>query len=109
MIQRKSSVEAPRTLIIVAWFAMLLASNLATIIWRELASGEPYWWPWVHALGLITLFAISLFSATLKPLRRFIVVLLILFSFDLSGAWGWGLIPFIRASQSWISWTSQTS
>ena len=51
---------------------MLLTSNLATIFWREFTAGEPYWWPWAHAIRLATLLALSLVSETLDTLRRFI-------------------------------------
>jgi len=107
--QRVKSSEANqnRTLIVVAWIAMLLTSNLTIIIWRELASGEPYWWPWVHAIGLVTLFAITLVSATLKPLRGFVLVLLAIYFLGFGGGWQWGLIPFVRASSMWTSWESQ--
>jgi hypothetical protein len=103
-----SSVDAPKQILIVnAWIAMFLASNLTIIIWRELASGEPYWWPWVHAIGLATLFAVTLVRADLKPLRGFILVLLFIYFLGLGGGWQWGLIPFVRASSVWINWESQ--
>lgn len=103
-----SSVEAPKQILIVsAWIAMFLASNLTIIIWREIASGEPYWWPWVHAIGLATLFAITLVRADLKPLRGFILVLLSTYFLGFGGGWQWGLIPFVRASLIWINWESQ--
>lgn len=106
--QLKSSLEAPRqTLIIVAWTAILLTSNLAIILWRELAGGEPSWWPWVHAIGLTVLFVLTFFRASLKPLRSFILILLTIFFLGFGGGWQWGLIPFVRASSAWINWESQ--
>jgi hypothetical protein len=108
--QKKTFVEAPRrTLIIIAWIAMLLTSNLAIIFWRELAGGEPYWWPWVHAIGLLTLFAGTFVSTTLKPLRKYILILLALFFLGYGAGWDWGLIPFIRSNSLWVNWESQAS
>lgn len=106
--QTKSAMEAPRqTLIIVAWTAMLLVSNLAIICWLELAGGEPHWWPWVHAIGLLTLFAVTLFSTTLKSLRRYVLVLLIIFFLGFGGGWDWGFIPFPSSSLVWTNWERQ--
>jgi hypothetical protein len=106
--QTTSSLETPRqTLIIVAWTAMLLTSDLAIIFWRELAGGEPYWWPWVHAIGLLTIFAFTLINKNLRPLRRYVLVLLVIFFLGLGGGWDWGLIPFIRSSLIWTNWESQ--
>jgi hypothetical protein len=106
--QTTSSLETPRqTLIIVAWAAMLLVSNLAIILWRELAGAEPYWWPWVHAIGLLTLFAGTLVNATLKPLRTYILVLLTIFFLGYGAGWEWGLISFARSNPLWVSWESQ--
>ena len=106
--QLQSSLAAPRqTLTIVAWTAILLTSNLAIILWRELAGGEPYWWPWVHAIGLVMLLALAFFRASLKPLRSFILILLTIFLLGFSAGWQWGLIPFVRASSAWINWESQ--
>jgi len=102
-------VKAPRRpLIIIAWITMLLTSNLAIIFWRELAGGEPYWWPWVHVSLLVTLFAITLIHADFKPLRGFILILLAIYFLGFGGGWQWGLIPFVRASSTWTSWESQT-
>jgi hypothetical protein len=106
--QTTSSLETPRpTLIIVAWAAMLLTSSLAIIFWRELAGGEPYWWPWIHAIGLIAIFSLTLVRANLRPLRGFVLILLILFFFGFGGGWQFGVIPFVRSSSLWISWESQ--
>jgi hypothetical protein len=106
--QTTSSLETPRqTLIIVAWAAMLLTSDLAIIFWRELAGGEPYWWSWVHAIGLLTIFAFTLINKNLKSIRTYVLVLLVIFFLGLGGGWDWGLIPFIRSSLIWTNWESQ--
>ena len=91
----------------VAWTAMLLTSSLAVIIWREFALGEPGWWPSVHAVGLVVIFALTFARADLRPLRGFVLVLLVLFLLGFGGGWNWGLIPLVRLSQPWLDWTSR--
>ena len=70
-------------------------------------AGEPYWLPWINAIGLIVLFSLTLIRTNLKPLRIFVFILLILFFFGFGGGWQFGVIPFIRSSSLWISWESQ--
>jgi len=91
----------------ISWTAMLLTSSLALIIWRELASGEPYWWAWVHASGLVVLLVLTFFQAYLKPLRSFILILFTIFFLGFGGGWQWGFIPFVRASPAWMNWESE--
>jgi hypothetical protein len=106
--QMKTSLMAPRrTPIIFAWVAMLLISSLSLVFWRELASGEPQWWPWFTSALIVLLFALTLVRANLKPLRGFVFMLLAIFFLGFGGGWEWGLIPFIRASSVWVSWESQ--
>ena len=93
------------TLVTTAWAAILLTSNLAVILWRELASGEPVWWPWVHVIGLFAIFSSTLLVAHLKPLRQLVVILNVIFLLGYGGGWNFGLIPFIRNSSFWIDWT----
>ncbi len=93
--------------LIVAWTATLLASSLGIILWRELAGGEPYWLAWVHAIGLVAIFVLTLARTDLKPLRGFVFILLVIFFFGFGGGWQFGLIPFIRSSSAWITWESQ--
>jgi len=90
--------------LIVAWAAVLLASNLVIILWRELGPGEPVWWPWIHVIGLVILLVSTLFIDYLKPLREFVGILLIIFVLGYGAGWNFGLVPFIRASSIWIGW-----
>jgi hypothetical protein len=92
----------------VAWIAMLLTSSLAVIVWREIGPGEPYWWPWVHTVGLFLILALTCSRTTLKPLRGFILILLTIYLLGFGGGWQWGLIPYIRANPTWAAWESQT-
>jgi hypothetical protein len=93
--------------LIVAWAATLLASSLGIILWRELAGGEPYWLAWAHAFALVAIFVLTLARSNLKPLRGFVLILLVIFFFGFGGGWQFGLIPFIRSSTAWITWVSQ--
>lgn len=94
-----------RHLLATAWAAVLLTSNLAIIFWRELASGEPLWWPWVHVIGLLAILSTTLLVTYLKPLRQFVVVLITIFLLGYGGGWNFGLIPYVRNSAFWIDWT----
>ena len=89
-----------RHLLATAWAAVLLTSNLAIIFWRELASGEPLWWPWVHVIGLLVILSTTLLVSYLKPLRQFVVVLITIFLLGYGGGWNFGLIPYVRNRHS---------
>lgn len=96
-----------RPVLAVAWTAMLLTSSLALIIWREIGLGEPYWWPWIHLIGLLLVLALTFIIAALKPLREFTLILLTIYLLGFGGGWQWGLIPYVRANPAWITWESQ--
>lgn len=88
-------------------FALTLvsfASPLGIVLWRTFASHEPYWWPWIHGSALLFLLVITLIQPMLRPLRRFASIIVILFLMGYGGGWDWGLIPFIRSTEIWISW-----
>ena len=103
----KNSANSRGSMLIVAWIATLLASSLGIILWRELAGNEPYWWPWLHAIGLLVIFSLTLVRENLKPLRNFVLILLIIFFLGFGGGWQFGVIPFVRSSSLWIGWESQ--
>ena len=102
-----SASNSQHNAVTVAWIATLLASSLGIILWRELAGSEPYWLPWIHAIGLIVIFSLTLVCASLKPIRGFVTILLIIFLFGFGGGWQFGVIPYVRESSLWISWESQ--
>ena len=92
--------------IVISWIIILFASSLPLILWREFGVGEPFWWP-ILTLGILLVFLLaSLVRESLKPLRRFIVVICIIFIFGYGGGWQWGIIPAIRGSSIWIEWTN---
>ncbi|MFX0178515.1 MAG: CPBP family intramembrane glutamic endopeptidase, partial [Candidatus Hodarchaeota archaeon] len=107
MNELENNERCNKLLLIVAWITITLSSSLGLIIWRELASGEPYWWPWMIALGLIVIFTLTLFIKSLKPLRWFILIFIVIFFLGFGGGWQWGLIPLIRSSPIWINWTNE--
>ncbi|TFG19398.1 MAG: CPBP family intramembrane metalloprotease [Promethearchaeota archaeon] len=94
---------------VVAWFSMLIASSVGIIILKEFEISYPPWYPWLHvgALGIVLIF--SIFIKILHPLRLYIVILLILFLLGFGGGWDWGLIPYIRDTQIWIDWETNSS
>ena len=91
---------------IVAWIAILFSSSIALILWREFGPGEPFWWPWVSAISLIVISILTFIRISLKPLRVFMIILILIFFLGFGGGWQWGLIPFIRDSQTWTNWLS---
>ncbi|TFH00713.1 MAG: hypothetical protein E4H14_19345, partial [Candidatus Thorarchaeota archaeon] len=101
----EASESQRRNLLVVAWAAVLLTSNLAIIFWRELGPGEPVWWPWVHVIGLIVILASTLIVKYLRPLREFVGILLTIFLLGYGAGWNFGLIPYIRETTFWITWT----
>ena len=96
-----SASNSQHNAIIVAWTATLLASSLGIILWRELAGNEPYWWPWIHATGLVVILALTFIRANLRTLRSYVLILVIVFFFGLGGGWQFGVIPFVRSSSLW--------
>jgi hypothetical protein len=96
-----------KSLIAIAWVATLLTSSLDVIVWKELTGVVPIWLPWIHAAGLITIFAFTLFIRKLTGLRNFLVILLAIFLLGFGGGWQWGLIPYLRETSIWINWEAQ--
>ena len=100
----KTGESHRKSILLVAWTAVLLTSNLAIIFWRELGPGEPYWWPWLHVVGLLVILMLTLGVKHLNPLREFVGILLTIFLLGYGAGWNFGLVPFIRGSSSWINW-----
>jgi hypothetical protein len=90
--------------LVFTWALILIASPTTIILWRTLATHEPYWWPWLHGLILLSLLSITLIHPILKALRRFAAIITIIYFMGFGGGWNWGLIPFIRSNEIWISW-----
>ena len=94
------------SILIVAWTAVLLTSNLAIILWRELGPGEPFWWPWIHVVGLLVVLSLTLIVQFLRPLREFVGILFTIFLLGYGAGWQFGFIPYVRQSSLWINWTA---
>ena len=95
------------TVLLVAWVATLLASSLDVIFWKELTGAVPYWLPLAHAVGLVTIFSVTLVLPTLRRLKGFIFILLIIFFLGYSAGWQWGFISVVRETSFWINWEAQ--
>jgi membrane protease YdiL (CAAX protease family) len=91
----------------IAWIAMLIPSSLSIILWTELVHWVPFWWPFLMLIFLLILIASGFLIKRLKPLRNFMIILLIIFILGFGGGWEFGLIPVIRNLPAWISWTEQ--
>lgn len=101
----QNQTEPIRLRLIVIWATILVASPLAIIPWRTFAVHEPFWWPWLHSTVLLVLLSLTLFYPALRPLRRYSLIIVIIFLLGYGGGWDWGLIPFIRSSDLWANWT----
>ena len=98
-----------KALKLTTWLSMLIASSLPLVLWRTLSQGEPLWWPLVTASALVAITISTHLMSTLKPLRGFMLVLLLIFFLGFGGGWQWGLIPFVRESDIWTAWLSNAS
>jgi hypothetical protein len=87
---------------------MLTASSLSSILWGQLMGETPYWWYWIQSAFLVTFFALTFIKVELKSLKGFILILLInYFICPKESVFPWGLIPLIRSSSAWVSWSNQ--
>jgi hypothetical protein len=96
--------SAQDSILIIAWTAMFFASSFAIIVWRELISPEPFWWPWIHAGVLVALVVVSILYVPARSIWRYSAVLTIIFFFGFGGGWTFGLVPSIRNSSQWTTW-----
>jgi hypothetical protein len=86
---------------------VLIASPLAIVFWRILATHEPTWWPWIHFAALLILLSLTFFKKVFRPARGFAILILIIFLMGYGGGWNWGLLPFIRSSETWTIWVAE--
>jgi hypothetical protein len=97
-----------KSTMIFPWTIVLIASPLAIISWRTLATHEPFWWPWIHFTALLILLSITFVKSVFRPFRGFAVIVVVIFFMGYGGGWDWGLIPFIRSSEVWSLWITQS-
>ena len=62
-MMKNSAANSRRNVLLVAWVATLFTSSLGIILWRELVGTDPYWWPWINVLMLVTIFSFTLICA----------------------------------------------
>jgi hypothetical protein len=86
---------------------VLIASPLAIVFWRILATHEPTWWPWIHFAALLILLSLTFFKKVFRAARGFAILILIIFLMGYGGGWNWGLLPFIRSSVTWTIWVAE--
>jgi hypothetical protein len=89
---------------VVAWASMLTVSSLMLISWRTFGTGEPNWWPQLIGVVLLLFASSTLIIPSLRPLRGYLAILSACYFLGFGGGWQWGLIQFIRGSQSWVEW-----
>ncbi|MBM3291889.1 hypothetical protein FJY84_04345 [Candidatus Bathyarchaeota archaeon] len=97
------AAKEAKTLVVVTWFTTLLVSALPIILWRELAGGEPYWWPWITSLILLLLILSTFILDSLKQIQDYLMILGLIFFLGYGGGWSWGLISLIRDSGVWAN------
>jgi hypothetical protein len=93
--------------LIFTWTMVLIASPLAIVFWRILATHEPTWWPWIHFAALLILLSLTFFKKVFRPAKGFAILILIIFLMGYGGGWNWGLLPFIRSSETWTIWVAE--
>jgi hypothetical protein len=94
----KADITPNRGLVVFAWLATLLVSTIGVVFWNIVAPGVMDWWPWVPTVGLIVLLALAFASPSLRPLRPFLAILLVIFLCGYGGGWNWGLLLVVRDS-----------
>ncbi len=75
----KNSTPARRTLILVAWTAMLVVSDLPDILITSLGGTIPSWMLWAKAGFLAAFLVLALVWKAIRPLWQYAAILLVLF------------------------------
>ncbi|MFZ5916501.1 MAG: CPBP family intramembrane glutamic endopeptidase [Chloroflexota bacterium] len=86
-----------RLLVGSAWAIMLLVSLLPNILWHELAGGDTRWLFGVKVALLAVLVVITFFWKPIRPLRNFILLLLVIYLAE-------ELIARLTALPFWQGW-----
>lgn len=79
-----------------AWIIILLASLLPDILWREFIKTDAGWIFWAKIGLLAVLLAVSYFWPNLRPLRKFIIILIGIHAFEKIITWA-SFQPFWQA------------
>ena len=89
--------ERSQFLTVSAWVIMLLSSILPHILWFEWVSQETRWLFWVQIIFLGLLAATTFVWTAIRPLRKFIVILLGIFLAE-------ELVFRLTSSSIWVGW-----
>lgn len=89
-----------RPILAVAWIVTLLASALPDIIWSEVAGPSPLWLYGVKAAGLVSLAALTWLLISLRPLRLYFLLLLVVEI----GLW---FENWLMATPGWEAWEAK--
>ncbi len=85
-------------MLIGAWIAMLLASNLSVILWRGvLRSDVPGWDLPIRVIVLVILFSLTLAWSELRPVQGYVLALIAL----AIGNW---MGELVRHTEVWMTW-----
>lgn len=85
-LRHQPSVPSPG-LIALAWVVTLYTSELSTVLWRELVGPVPPWLLWSKLVLLAALAVASLFWRTLRPLRNYFLLFLVIYATTAASAW----------------------
>jgi hypothetical protein len=58
----------------------------------------------MHGIILLVLLLATFAAQSLKPLRRFAFIIIIIFFVGYGAGWDWGFVPFVRSSAVWAAW-----
>jgi membrane protease YdiL (CAAX protease family) len=95
--QDLQTTSSNRSKIVLAWAVMLCVSVLPNALLHELAGGAPAWLKWAKIGLLAALAAATLVASTLRPLRRYFLILLAIFA-------GEGLVSRLAGTPFWQVW-----
>lgn len=85
------------------WVSMLIPSSLTLVLLREFLGREPVWWSIFILSCLVLMLLIACLSETQNAKMVYLGYLLLLFLMGYGGGWSFGFIPWVRASNQWIS------
>ena len=95
------SQQRPSPFVLLAWITTLLASTLPDAVWQSLTGASPHWLLWAKIGLLAVLVLVSLVCASIRPLRLFFLMLLILVP-----AYQW-LTVWLPTLPVWKQWFGQ--
>jgi membrane protease YdiL (CAAX protease family) len=98
--QSEHTIHSNASSIALAWVVTLLVSSLGDIAWFELTGVVPLWLLWAKISLLGTLILLSWRWKTIRALRPFFVMLLVITSLLRANTW-------LLGSSAWLTWQNQ--